>query len=257
MNSNNKELATQDGKSNLPSTEVQAWGQEVNVGSDLLIPKLWLMQGMSEAVNEGKAQVGDWVDSLNFQKFGSLKEPVEVIPFHVVKMWDILTEQEDGQFKWTKSEPIIESPLAVGYNDNLPWNDVLDGKPIKRVRRLNFFVLIPKEVEAGVSIPYVVSFKSTTLKEGQKMLNQMYVRNQRAKLPPAGYKFKLAVGKAENEKGKWFVPQVELGARATQEEVSDAFSWYKMITGGSKKVVVDESDVQGSEETQVNDTGEY
>ena len=67
-------------------------------------------------------------------------------------MWDILTEQDDGQFKWTKSEPIVENPMAPGYNDNLPWSDVLDGKPIKRVRRLNFFVLIPREVQDGVSI---------------------------------------------------------------------------------------------------------
>ncbi len=239
------------------STEVQSWGQEVNVGQDLLIPKLLLMQGMSDAVTEGKAGVGEWVDSINLTKFGSMQSPVEVIPFHVQKMWDILTETEDGQFEWTRSEPIIESPLATGYNDNLPWNDKIDGKNIKRVRRLNFFVLIPSEVAEGISIPYVVSFKSTTLKEGQKILNQMYVRNQRAKLSPAAYKFKLAVGRAENDKGKWFVPVVELGSRATDDEVKDAFNWYKTITNSSTKVVVDESDNKDNMQTVSADTGEF
>ena len=239
--SSNKEVVTK--QTQAVSTEVTTWGSDVSVGSDLLIPKLLLMQGMSDAVNEGNAQVGDWIDSINSNKFGDIKTPVEVIPFHVTKHFDIEVEQDDGKFKWQRTEPIVENPMAAGYNDNLPWTDREDGKNIKRIRRLNFFVLIPKEVEAGTSIPYVVSFKSTSLKEGQKMLNQMYVRNLRQKLTPASYKFKLAVGKAENDKGKWFVPQVLLGEQSTQSEVAEALSWYKTVSSKGSSVKVDESDV--------------
>jgi hypothetical protein len=227
----------------LPSTEVAAWGAEVNVGTDLIIPKLLLMQGMSDAVTEGKAGVGEWRDSVNHNKFGSITESFEVVPFHVTKHFDIEVENDDGKFEWVRTEPIIENPSLPGYNDQLPWTDKEDGKNIKRIRRLNFYVLIPKEVEEGTSIPYVVSFKSTALKEGQKMLNQMYVRNLRAKLTPASYKFKLSVTKQENDKGKWFVPVVELGGLSNSDEIAEAHSWFKTVTAKGSTVKVDESDV--------------
>lgn len=239
------------------STEVQAWGSEVNVGTDLIIPKLLLMQGMSDAVSEGKAGVGEWRDSVNLNKFGGLNDSFEVIPFHVTKHWDIEVEQEDGKFKWARTEPIIENPAAPGYNDQLPWQDKEEGKNIKRIRRLNFYVLIPSEVKEGTSIPYVVSFKSTSLKEGQKMLNQMYVRNLRAKLTPASYKFKLAVTKEENDKGKWFVPVVELGGLSNVTEIQEAHSWFKTVTAKASTVKVDDSDITKNAEPVMAETGKF
>ncbi len=249
-----KEVATKQDQS--VSTEVASWGSDVNVGTDLLIPKLLLMQGMSEAVNDGKANVGEWRDSVNLTKFGSLSEPCEVVPFHVTKHWDIEVEQDDGKFKWERTDAIVESPMAPGYNDNLPWSDKEDGKNIKRIRRLNFFVLMPSEIAAGTSIPYVLSFKSTALKEGQKMLNQMYVRNLRAKLTPASYKFKLSVGKAENERGKWFTAVVELGERSSDVEIAEALSWYKTVSAKGAAIKVDESDVTKVTEVTI-DTGDF
>lgn len=253
MNSN-KELQAK--QSTLPSADIQQWSSQVNVGSDLIIPKLLLMQGMSDAVSEGKANVGEWRDSVNLNKFGSLNESFDVIPFHVTKHFDIEVEQEDGKFKWARTEPIVENPSLPGYNDQLPWTDKEDGKNIKRIRRLNFFVLLPKEVTDGTSIPYVVSFKSTSLKEGQKMLNQMYVRNIRAGLTPASYMFKLSVTKQENDKGKWFVPVVTLSERTSNEGVTEALTWFKTVTAKGAAVKVDESDVTKGE-VNVADTGAF
>ena len=85
-----------------------------------------------------------------------------------------------------RSEPLIEDPTKEGYNDNLPWNDKENGIEIKRVRRMNFYVMLPKQIDAGTAVPYVLSFKSTSYREGKKLFTQMYMRNRKANLPPPG-----------------------------------------------------------------------
>jgi hypothetical protein len=235
--------------------DLSNWGAPEVLGQDILISKILIMQPSSEMVADGKANLGEFRDSVVGTKLGDQVTPIEVIPFHLQKYWDIHTE-EGGQYQWTRSEPLIENPIAKGYNDNLPWQDVENGKPIKRVRRMNFFVLLPSEVTNGQSLPYVLSFRSTSYTEGRKIYSQMYMRNKRANLPPAGYTFKISSAKQKNEKGQsWFVPTAELGRQATSAELTDALYWYKKVTS-NVGVKVDDSDM-GEREAVATGTGDY
>lgn len=222
------------------STEVAAWGSEVHLGTqDIILAKILPMQGLSELVADGKAKMGEFRDSLSGELLGSITEPMQVIPFHVDKVWDILEEDGD-QYKWVRSEPLIEDPTKPGYNDNLPWNDTVDGLAIKRVRRMNFYVMIPSQMAKGESLPYVLSFKSTSYREGKKMFTQMYMRNRRANLPPAAYSFMLSGTKEKNDKGTFIVPKIDLDRRVTDAELAECFQWYQMVRKGGVKV--DESE---------------
>lgn len=236
--------------------DLSQWGAPEVLGQDIIIPKILVMQPSSEMVADGKAQLGEFRDSLGGAKLGSQTEAIEVIPFHVQKFWDIHVE-EAGQFVWTRSEALIENPVDKNYNDNLPWQDTENGKQIKRVRRMNFFVLLPSEIKQNVSLPYIFSFRSTSFVEGKKVYSQMYMRNKRASLPPAAYSFKISSVKQKNEKGQsWFVPTVELGRLVSKEELKEAFNWYKTVT--TTAIKVDDSDL-GSEgrEQDVTGTGDY
>lgn len=224
--------------------DLSQWGMPTVLGNDIIIPKILPMQPSSELVTDMKAQIGEFRDSLSGEKLGSIIEPITVIPFHIQKFWDILVEDGD-QFKWQTSIPLIEDPMNKGYNDNLPWKDAVDGINIKRIRRMNFFVLLPSQMEQGTSLPYIFSFKSTSFVEGKKVYSQMYMRNPRAGLPPAAYTFKIAGIKTKNEKGTFIVPTVELGRRATNEEVKEAFDWFKIVSKGG--VRVDDSDLTAGE----------
>lgn len=236
--------------------DLSNWGAPEVLGQDILISKILIMQPSSEMVADGKANLGEFRDSVVGTKLGDQVTPIEVIPFHLQKYWDIHTE-EGGQYQWTRSEPLIENPVAKGYNDNLPWQDVENGKPIKRVRRMNFFVLLPSEVVNGQSLPYVLSFRSTSYTEGKKIYSQMYMRNKRANLQPAGYTFKISSVKQKNEKGQsWFVPTVELGRRATSAEITDAYHWYKTVSSSSG-IKVDDSDVAEKDTTSSDGAGDY
>lgn len=222
--------------------EASAWGDEFVGTSDVVIPKILPMQGLSQLVIDEKARIGDFMDSVSGEKLGSISEPIQIIPFMVQKFWDIMEEDDEGNFKWVKSEPLIENPLEKGYNDNLPWSDKIDGVEVKRVRRMNFFCLIPKELAKGNDIPYILSFKSTSFREGKKLFTQMFVRNKKAGLAPCAFSFILAGVKQKNDKGTYVVPTLSMGPKATNEEVAKAFEWYKLIKGGGVKV--DDSDLE-------------
>ena len=217
------------------------WGAPVSLGQDMVLSKILPMQMTSKLVEADKAKFGEFRDSVSGDKLGSITEPIPLVPFHVQKFWDILEATPDGKFKWARTEPLVEDPVSPGYNDNLPWMDKVDGKDIKRVRRMNFFVLRPEEIANGSSIPYVLSFKSTSYKEGKKLLTQMYMRNRRVNLPPPGHVIILSGTKQKNDDGSWITPSYELGPKATTEQMQDALNWFKVINKGDVKV--DESDV--------------
>lgn len=247
----NKEVATKE--SQLPSTDIAAWGNEVTLGQDIVIAKILPMQPSSVLVGDMKAQIGEYRDSLSGAKIGSIAEPFDILPFHVEKFWDIMEEEGDN-FKWKRSEPLIENPAEKGYNDNLPWSDTLNGAKIKRIRRMNFYVMLPSEIADGSSVPYIFSFKSTSYREGKKVFTQMYLRNRKANLPPPGYLFKVSGIKTKNEKGTFIVPTVELGRRASSAEITECLNWYKLIKKGSVKV--DDSDLSSVDASDVMSEGD-
>lgn len=249
-----KELAVKQEQA--VSTEVfnpSDWGVPTQMSQDLLIPKILPMQPSSDLVTDMKAQIGEYRDSISGEKIGSIVEPIEVIPFAVQKFWDISVEGEDGQFQWDHSIPLIEDPVNKDYNDNLLWLDKdSDGKNIKRIRRMNFFVMLPKEIAAGTALPYIFSFKSTSFVEGKKVYSQMYMRNVSQKLPPPAYVFKIGGKKEKNDKGTFIIPTVELGRKSTAAEIAEAFKWYKLVAKGAVKV--DDSDLTDGKE--VSEMGE-
>lgn len=245
---------------NQVSAELMAdWGAPKVSSKDIIIPKILPMQGLSVAVAEGRASMGEFRDSLNNNLMGNINDkPVHCIPFFLEKCWDVMQEQADGSFKWAKTVPVVENPLAPDYNDNWKWEDEVQGLKVKNVRRFNFFVLIPSEVEAGTSIPYTMSFKSTSIKEGKKLLTQMYMRNIRAGLPPAAYTIKLGGTRQKNDKGIFIVPNFVSDRRATDQELQECLYWIGMIKSGQAKV--DDSDVQGAadvEVAQADGSGEF
>jgi hypothetical protein len=221
---------------------------------DIIIPKILPMQGLSVAVAEGRAQMGEFRDSLNNTLLGTITSPVHLIPFFMDKAWDILEEQADGSFKWAKTVPVVENPASADYNDNWKWEAEVNGIKVKNVRRFNFYMLRPEEVADGSSVPYIFSFKSTSIKEGKKLFTQMYMRNIKAGLPPAAYTIKVGGVRQKNDKGIFIVPQYTIDRKATPEELQECLMWIKTIKSG--RVKVDNSDTQETEaEATVVDSG--
>lgn len=246
---------TEKKDANAIAQTAQGWGDEIVLGQDIVIAKILAMQGLSDLVSEGRAKMGEMRDSLTGGLIAGIEQMFEFLPFHVEKFWDIEKEDGKGNYKWDRSEPLVETPGAPGYNDNLPWEYVEAGLKMKRKRRMNFYGMLASQVKSGEGVPYILAFKSTSFKEGKKLFTQMYLRNRRANLPPCAYVVAIKGVKRENDQGKFIVPTMELGRRATPEEVQECFNWYQLIKKGDVKV--DNSDLVKDTAPDVEDTGEY
>ncbi len=245
-----KELQNEEKKALATASNLDAWGGGQAVTSqDIIIPKILPLNYMSDKVKKKMGEYGELRDTINNQLFGDLKTPFEFIPFYMEKKWIEfeLIPQKAGAPKreFKQIVPIQDNPTLPGYNDELP----LAEKDLERDRIMEFYVLIPSEVARGEALPYVLSFRRTSLKAGKKLASQMFVRNRVAKKVPAATAMLLSAANVQNDKGEYVVQDVNLSRAATPEELVAAKYWFDMVGKGSVKV--DESDLK--EEAVVRD----
>ena len=246
------ELAT---RIQMNAAEFQELASEFKVdNSDIMIPKILLMQPSSVMVADDKvnARIGDFRNSVNAEKLGTILEPLLFIPFHFTKIWDIIDPEQNN--KWLRSDPFNPG------DENLPWNYEEEGVKRERVKRLNFFGFIPQQVEAGNILPMVLSFKSTGYREGTKILTQMKLNIAQKKLP-WNTVYSLGGEKKKNDDDQTYcVPRISAVGDTHEDTLLLCMEWYRNIKNMTAKVVVDDSDVVGEytkEAKKASDVGKY
>lgn len=220
--------------------DVDAWGKQELSSSDIIIPRLLVMQGMSDMVTDGKAKFGEIVDNLEEKRVGGFDEPVEIIPFMLERVWRVQSAAGKGEL--LKTIPIDSNPASLTYNDNLPFEgtDEETGEDVKNYRAFRFYVLLASDVKEGSVLPYMIEFKSTSLKAGKKLATTMFTKNRAANLSPAAKAFDLSVSKQQNDQGTYAVFDVKSTRLSSKEEIEQAFTWYKVLNQGSHKVAEEE-----------------
>lgn len=237
--------AVQVKASSLPAvaTDLDAWGErQIVTSNDIIIPKILPMNFMSEKVKEGTAKYGEFRDTLANKLFGDLVTPFEFVPFYMEKKWyefEIVTNKSGARKReFSRIVAIQDNATKPGYNDDLKY---VDGN-IERDRVMDFYVLIPKELADGVALPYVVSFRRTSLRAGKKLAQQMFVANAAAGKVPAAVALSLSGKSVQNDDGEYVVQDVQATREATAEEIQGALKWLKLIRAGQTKL--DDSDVK-------------
>jgi len=214
--------------------DVPQWESNDNFNQkDMIIPKILLMQGLSQFVTDGKAVFCDLIDSLTGSKLGSIDKPLAIIPFYLSKTW-VIMEKKGDKFEYARTEIVTPS------NENLTWQGLENGIEIQRHYSRNFYVLLP---DFGM-LPYLVSMRGTSARTGKILASQMYVQNKLGGLPPAGMTIDLSVKRDKNAKGTYGVFQIAPKRRTTAEELATAYQWFKTVS--STEVKVDDSDLTGA-----------
>ena len=227
------------------------WGGSPITSQDIILPRLLMMQPMSDLVTEGEAAFGDIIESLGNKKLGDFKTPLEIIPFYLQKVYveyDV-TNGTGQDKKFLRMVPITAS------NDNLPYDDEEkndDGKmiPVMRDRCMNYYVLIPTEIDAGTSLPHVLTFRRTSIKAGKKLATQMYIKNKDAGLPPPAVMCEISVNKTSNDKGTFAIMDVDFTTKTKDEHIAVAKKWVRTIIAGEAKI--HEESFDSEEEKQVS-----
>lgn len=222
------------------SSDVDAWGSQELSSNDINIPRLLVMQGMSEMVTDGKAKFGDIMDNLEEKCVGGFDKPVEIIPFKLERVWRV--QSAEGKGELIKTVPVVSNPESPEYNDDMPFEGVNEetGEAVKNYRAFRFYVLLASDVEEGSVLPYMIEFKSTSLKAGKKLATTMFKKNPAAKLIPAAKVFELSVSKQSNDQGTYAVFDVKATRMSTDEEINHAFTWFKVLNQGEHKVAEEE-----------------
>lgn len=219
-----KEIAKKESTELTMENDIGFWGQNESSSNDIVIPKIQLMQGMSQAVTSGKAKLGDLVDSVSGDIIGDVNKPLEVVPFHMEKFF-VVQKFNGKKFLYDRIEKITPQ------NENAAYEFDENGSKMKRVYTRRFYVLT-----AGNVLPYTIDFASTSSKAGKELATEMFVKNAMMKLPPASSKIAIGVKIDKNDDATYAVKTIKVVGKSTQEEIKNAFNWYKTI---SKSAVLD------------------
>ena len=202
---------------------------------DLFIPKLLLMQPLSDLVTQGSAKAGEIRGSLDGNLVAADDELVEIILFRTFKTWVVFRDNGTGKPDFLEEVPLVPA--------NAAWarNETVKGDTLVRYEQINYFGLLPSEIEEGVFLPYLLGLRSTSYKTGKQL------ETQRAKLKdfglPLPFKtFELSTQFTENEKGKYWIYTAKMGRPTTDQELAAVKHWNDLMK--TVNVVVD----QGREE---------
>jgi len=196
--------------------DANEWGAPELSASDVVIPKLFLMQKMSKGVDEKLAKEGEYLDSLSKKSLGA---SFVAVPFFLQKTQHVHF-WEGRERKWAEERP---APAGAKNFEK----ETVDGVDVERTLVFNFHVLLP-----GSSLPHIVSFKGTSIRAGKELATQMYFANGSAHLPPWEYSVEVSSSPVDGEKGKYFVSNVKVSKKSTDHEKAEASKWLGLVRSG-------------------------
>ncbi len=228
------ELATQSTDLAMPTG---SWGGEQASSKDMILPRLNLMQDISKLVKDGKARAGQIVNGSTGEVLGGVDQKIEIIPVLTFAEWLLYDVVES---KGKMKDEYTGKLLCDKTNENLPSEDMVNGKPIKRVRQINVLCISPSHLD---ELPFLVSFKKTGTMAGKKLSTHFQVCAMKG-AAAAGTVFNLFSSLSTFDSYTFYRFEVETARRANDSEIKTAFEWYKMFNAGAAKVADEAVDEQ-------------
>ncbi len=225
---------------------------------DLLISKILLMQGVSQAVSDEKAFAGDFIDSVTLEKMGSGREKdyteIPIVPLTSNKTW-VIYEVIDGNPDWKEEVPVTPE------NTNWAKEEVVDGVMIRRDLSINFYVLREDQLDDPSAIPYLISFRRTAFRTGRALATHfircqkanVMIRERRARgedlayVKPCATIFNLGAKKTSNDTNTWWIPTLEAKGQLDDAYLPTCAAWLKTLKQGAH--TVDQSEYRGESES--------
>lgn len=227
---------------NLPSDVLSAnWGViESLETTDLVVPKIYHMQSISDLVVKKQAEAGDFVDNLTNKILVSSANKLEVIIFGSFKT--MIRSKRNLKDKFDYLETITITPENAREWASAPF---IDGD-FKNTLQYNFYCLLPNKIN---EVPYVLSLGSTKTKTARK-INTMIFKLAQIGKPGAAIVFELTNVAEKNDDGQWFGLEVNQGRFTTPDELLKAHAWHVKSKSQKFTVVEEEAQVQNSNEEE-------
>lgn len=258
------------------------------VASDVIVPRLLLMQGISPLVTQRKAQIGDIIRSTTGEKVSDPDKLLDLIPLKMENSWTNYAMPPNGQqgqpqFRGQEHRGAIKNAAGetVGSNEGLEAYKPFPGPNNEtwiRKKTLTLYALLPSDVDAyegeikravesgeapdltKTLLPVVLTFQSTSFKYAGKKVASFFndVKTNAlalaGKLTIAPFQYVLELQCREEKKGAnaWYVYDFTTKRKSVKDpKVREiAAMWTSRISGGSVQV-----DEVGEEAENATTTG--
>ena len=198
--------------------------EDADMKEDILMPRIAILQGLSELVTEGKGSTGDLADSLSGENLGT---EITFIPLFLFKT-RVMFEIGEGLVMMSRNGLTI-TQASEKYKDRVgqPCDDVPESQwdgstPPLLSKVLNFPVLLNGKVN---EMPICASFLRTGMKAG-KILTSLIARSGEDAF---ARKYKLSTKMDTNAKGTYAVPVIELVGPCSDKEYAAAKKWHSRM----------------------------
>jgi len=206
---------------------------------DIIVPKLQLVQALSQAVADKQAEAGSYFNTVDKIDLGG---SVDIIVMSSVKLWQVFKEVVTPG-KGGKEKVKLEYVETIDYlgHEELPIDEQLhDGTVIHRDKLLRFYVLLVSDLKDGMAFPHVVDFKRTSYKAGRE-LQTKFARLRSVGLPSYAKVFTLGTQFIQDEYD-YYVKTVSVGRNISAEELAGVEAWIIELQKNKQKYKADESD---------------
>ncbi len=208
--------------------------------NDILIPKIWLVQQMSDDFKEGKAKLGDFISSTSKEVLAPAGQKLGFIVLSMFKRWHTFAVDAKGKKEFKSSVVMTKENKAWKYED------VLDGENIIRRQVISAYIVLTSDVQKGFNVPYVIDFASSSKGAGRKLVTDIATL-ENADAPSWVGWFYLDAHEESNDDGDFLVKDVDFqGYLDTNNEKLMTFmrSCYDYIIVHKDQITIDDSDVE-------------
>lgn len=190
---------------------------------------------------------GEIRNSVTGDLLAGIGKGVEMIPFGVEKTWIIEKKQQDGKYKFDTTEPVTPQ------NESAAQEYEVEGIGHRRIYTLNFWCLRPEQIvdKDSSPLPFVITFKMTSLRAGKVLFTLMFVENKEQKRSPAAKVVSLSANKTENDKGTYLVLSTEIVRDSKSHEERACLNVFRAMKQANYKI--DDSDVEDTSTTQTTE----
>lgn len=214
--------------------------------NDILIPKIWLVQSMSDLRKDKKADEGDFVDSQTAEVFTKAGEVLRFVVLKTFKRWHTF------EVKGDKKEFVSSEIMVFGKNENLKYEETVDGKDLVRRQVISAYVLIERDVRNKINKPYIIDFASTSKQGGRVIVSDIATLNK-AGLPSFCAFFEMDAVEESFERGDAYVKKVKFGGYMAKETIPFLIDARKNIDTIENQIIIDDNDLIKSAEPEVAD----
>ena len=221
--------------------------------NDIVIPKIWLMQTMSELAKDRNNDIGagDYVNSRSEEILLSIDDenPLAIIVLKTFKRWQTFKVVGD------KKEFVSSEVMVFGKNHDYKYEFSEEGNSFTRRQVISAYVLLGKDVQKGINKPYIIDFASTSKGGGRDLVSDIKIINTDKKHPKTGalirkgkpsYVAWFKLGKFEEKKEHdYFVKTIKFGNLLPEDVMAFLKDCYDEITSliDSNAIEIDDRDV--------------